>query len=261
MNQPLIIAHRGASGEAEDNSLEAFLLAAKQGADMIEMDVRVTKDQVLVLNHNDRLKRFHPGLKISSKTYHELIAFGMKFPKLEEVLEALPPHILINLDLKSTLMDLALKELINRKKLEKRIYFDTTNWLVLHRYQYFFPNANFILSNSTSWDPLNVSTTYLGRIVRFLIPFFLSLPLKVLFKRKLNRVTVDYVTLYSRLCTKKDVEFYHSLGIKVFVFTINKEENMRKFIERGVDGIKTDNPGLLSRVIHEMNANGKITSR
>lgn len=247
--RPLIIAHRGASGYAKDNSLEAFLLAIKQGANMVEMDVRVTKDQILVLNHNDRISRLKPGLKVSSKTYQELVELDIKLPKLSDVLEHLPKDILINLDLKSNIMDLALKELVSGKEIEKRIFFDTNNWFVLHRYRIFFPNANFVLNNSTLWDPLNLGSTIIGRIVRFLFSAFLFLPMRFSFQRKLKKVDTEYVTLYHRLCTKEDVDLYHSLGIKVFVFTLNKEKNMRKFIAMGVDGIKTDKPDLLHSVL------------
>lgn len=249
MNKPLVIAHRGASTYEEQNTLEGILLSAKQGADMIEMDVRITKDQILVLHHNNRLKLTKPKLKISSLTYQELTDHGYNLPTLKEVIEKLPDTVLINLDLKSPTMDLALKTLISKKNIEKRIFFDTDNWLVLDRYQHHFPHANFILSNSTSWDPLNVSSTFLGRAAQFLFPFILSFPLRVMFHRKLHKITTDYVTLYHRLCKKKDVEFFHSMGIKVFVFTLNKEKNLRAFIDMGVDGIKTDRPALLSEIL------------
>ena len=52
MAKKLIIAHRGASAYAPENTLGAFKAAIEMGADMIEFDVRKTKDNVLVLNHN-----------------------------------------------------------------------------------------------------------------------------------------------------------------------------------------------------------------
>lgn len=249
-NKPLIIAHRGASGYAKDNSLEAFLLAAKQGADIVEMDVRVTKDQVLVLNHANHISRLRRGLKVSSKTYQELKDMGLTFPKLSDVIKLLPKHTFIDLDLKSHVMDLALKALIKEKQLQQRVFFDTNNWFVLQRYQLFFPHAKMVLNNSTIWDPFNVGSTIIGSAARLLISALLFLPLRFYFHRKLKEVDTEYVALYQRLVKKTDIDLYHSLGIKVFVFVINSEAAMRKFIAMGVDGIKTDKPDLLYRVIH-----------
>ena len=63
-----IIAHRGASDDAPDNSAEAFELAIEQGADLIETDVRVTADGVLVLEHDGEVG----GLEVRYSTLAEL---------------------------------------------------------------------------------------------------------------------------------------------------------------------------------------------
>ncbi len=55
----LVIAHRGASADAPENSLAAFRLAVEQGADGIECDLRVSGDGLVVLNHDDTLARTH----------------------------------------------------------------------------------------------------------------------------------------------------------------------------------------------------------
>lgn len=249
MNTPLIIAHRGASENVGNNTLESILASAKAGATMIEMDVRITRDQILVLHHNNRLKLTNPKLKIATLTYQELVDQGYNLPTLKEVLEKLPSTMLINLDLKFSTMDLALKELIKFKNIEKRIYFDTNNAFLLHRYQHFFPDANYVLSGNGSWDPFNASDTFVGRIFRFLTPMILSYPIRFQFKRKVKKIFTDYVSLYWRLCTQKDVNFFHSLGIKVMVYTVNSQDNMRKFIDMGVDGIKTDYPNILHDIL------------
>src|SRR4051794_14509588 len=56
---PLLIAHRGASVDAPENTLAAFRLAIEQGADGLECDLRMSKDGVIVISHDDTLERTH----------------------------------------------------------------------------------------------------------------------------------------------------------------------------------------------------------
>lgn len=248
--KPLIIAHRGASQDAQENTPESIALAVSQGADMIEMDLRITKDQVLVLNHNDRLKSFRPTIKISQYTYEELVQKGFVLPKLAQVLDELPERVMINLDLKDSTMDLALARVLQNKKLEERIVFDSNNLALLNRYSIHFSNSLQSYSTGTTYNPLNVNDTFFGRGVLFLLTSLLAYPARLLSKSRVNRILPEYVSLHNRFCSKQDVEFYHSLGVKVLVFVVNKEESMRKFIDMGVDGIKTDNPALLASILN-----------
>ena len=90
-----IIAHRGASADAPDNSIEAFRLAIEQGADLIETDVQITQDGVLVLEHDFDVEghsvansRFAELLAIKSHLVtlaQTLVAFGDKIPFCWEV--------------------------------------------------------------------------------------------------------------------------------------------------------------------------------
>ena len=86
-------AHRGASAYAPENTLEAFLLAAEQGADGVELDVQLTKDGVPVVFHDWDLKRA-AGVdrKIRDCTFEELQSYRLfgssqTIPAFETVLE------------------------------------------------------------------------------------------------------------------------------------------------------------------------------
>lgn len=86
-----IIAHRGASGDAVENSLEAFRLAVRQGADGIELDVHATRDGGIVVHHDPAV----PGLgPIAEHTLAELrqvrLTNGEPVPTLAEALAAAP---------------------------------------------------------------------------------------------------------------------------------------------------------------------------
>ena len=73
-----VIAHRGASGYAPENTLSAFLLAERMGATEVELDVRFSKDKRLVICHDETLDRFgYPGVKVADLTARDLLSLDM----------------------------------------------------------------------------------------------------------------------------------------------------------------------------------------
>ena len=74
---PLIMAHRGASTEAYENSMEAFQLAVDQKADMIELDVHLTKDNQLLVHHDKDLKFDNQVFPIKFTTLEKIRAFRL----------------------------------------------------------------------------------------------------------------------------------------------------------------------------------------
>lgn len=104
---PWIVGHRGAAGEAPENTLESFALAVEQGADMIELDVQLTADGKLAVAHDHLLRLGGKELRPEETAYHALAApqpdpFGRaaSIPLLENVLAALPPAFPVNIELK-----------------------------------------------------------------------------------------------------------------------------------------------------------------
>jgi len=99
---PLIIGHRGAAGEAPENTLASFLLAVQQGAHAVELDIDLTKDGEIIVIHDDTLDRTTTGKGfISELTLKEIKQYdagiwyderfeGEKVPTLEEVFDKLP---------------------------------------------------------------------------------------------------------------------------------------------------------------------------
>ena len=108
-----IFAHRGASAYAPENTMEAFELAAKQGADGIELDVHVTKDGEVVVTHDEKIDRVSNGSGfIKDMTLRELkrLSFhnhmesyvGVGIPTLREVLEYVSTtNMDVNIELKT----------------------------------------------------------------------------------------------------------------------------------------------------------------
>lgn len=108
--RPYLIAHRGNSAELPENSLPAFRRAVEDGADIVETDVRVSADGVFVLIHDPTLERTTDGSgRVEAQTFAQLRERrllgnpdGMhRIPTLEEMAEAIPPPVVLALELKA----------------------------------------------------------------------------------------------------------------------------------------------------------------
>lgn len=109
----LVVAHRGSSGVAPENTMAAFRRAADMGADMIELDVRLTRDAVPVVLHDRTLRRTAGARgRVRDTSVEELQGLdagswfaarytGEHIPTLREVLDWLPPRVRINIELKT----------------------------------------------------------------------------------------------------------------------------------------------------------------
>jgi glycerophosphoryl diester phosphodiesterase len=111
--RPLVVAHRGSSGTAPENTMAAFRLAVAAGADMIEFDVRMTRDFELVVHHDRSLGRTSDGSgRIWDLTLGDLRGsdagswFAKKFageriPTLRQVLEEIPVSVGLDIEVKT----------------------------------------------------------------------------------------------------------------------------------------------------------------
>lgn len=120
---PIVLAHRGASAHAPENTMAAFQLAYDQGADGIELDVMLTKEGQVVVIHDDTVDRITNGSgKVSEMTLEQLQSLdageGERIPTLVEVLERFGGRFLINIELKnySSMLDALPLEVIKLLK-------------------------------------------------------------------------------------------------------------------------------------------------
>ena len=106
----VVVAHRGDWRNYPENSIPAIESCIRMGEDMMELDLKLTKDSVLVLSHDHTLNRCTTGSgRISDYTYEEILQFdlkaghgigrpGIKMPTLREALEVCKDRILVNVD-------------------------------------------------------------------------------------------------------------------------------------------------------------------
>ena len=114
MRKPIIIAHRGASAYAKENTMESFAKAIDLGADMIEFDVRRTKDHVLVVHHDELIE----GKPVNGLTYKEMVKIARDqafyITTFEEVLQYTSGKIRLDVELKEEGYEKEVVELLSR---------------------------------------------------------------------------------------------------------------------------------------------------
>ena len=158
MNKVKILAHRGASAYAPENTLEAFRLAMEQGADGIELDVQMTKDGELVVIHDETIDRVSNGNgAVRDYTLEELKQFSVsnhfeqypdvKIPTLREVLELVKPGTMeINIELKTGIywypqIEQKVLELVKEEGMEERIIYSSFNHYSVQKIRELSPEA------------------------------------------------------------------------------------------------------------------------
>ena len=99
---PWIVGHRGAAGYAPENTLESFRLGWDLGADLLELDLRLTADSILVALHDDDLSRVAGVALEAEDETAEALRYAYPVPTLDEVLDARPEGAWVNLELKRT---------------------------------------------------------------------------------------------------------------------------------------------------------------
>ncbi|MHA1464089.1 MAG: glycerophosphodiester phosphodiesterase [Candidatus Heimdallarchaeaceae archaeon] len=219
-SSPIVIAHRGASEDAYQNTMKAFDLAIQQKADMIELDTHLTSDGNFIVHH-DPIIRFEDFDYIISETKLEAIQ-NMKLPSsddlplLEDVLVRFLPKIKFNIEIKCAVTQKQFDDFLNK------IGADTSRIIVSS----FLTDVMIGLSET----PLDYSLAYL-----FLFP-----PSKG--KKMAQKPFISAINPYYRLLSSSHVEYYHSLGKKVYPWTINRQKDIQKLVKKKVDGIITDCP-------------------
>jgi len=232
-NGTAIIGHRGASGEAPENTMTAFRLAAQMGADAVEFDVQLTRDMEPVVIHDQYVDRTTNGKgKVSHLSLEEIkrldagIYFdsqyqGEQVPHLQEVLELQDDDLRMNVELKSGKFDRSLVEktyewIFRCSRSENVLVSSFNPYLLLHAHR-IYPDI-----------PLGLLVTVsMGRIVRYI--------LKKLIPHQAYHPE-------SRLVTQETLIVMQSQGIAVNAWTINDQQTMSLFSSWGIDGIITNYP-------------------
>ena len=230
--RPLVIAHRGASGYRRENTLGAYALAVEMGADMIEIDLHRTRDAATVVIHDDRPEGLAPG-PIGAATLEEVrrldLGGGERVPTFDEVLDAFGGAIAFNVELKRgptgpypDLARVAAEEVAARSLLERTL-FSSFEDAYLEELGRVAPRSRraLLLAPKTSERPLE----------------------------RARAVGAEAINPWYGLATPDLVGTAHGSGLAVYVYTVNRDEEMRRLLDLGADGLFTDYPDRLRRLL------------
>ena len=243
IEKTLILAHRGASGYAPENTMEAFRLAVEMGADGIELDIHLTSDGQVVVCHDEKIDRTSNGQgEITSYTLEELRSMdfgyhfynkerrGIKIPTLDEVFELVAPtNMIVNVEIKSSDPDIipVCHVLVKRYGMQNRIIYSSFDHFQIERMKKYDP-ATFI-APLYSFNMLNPWNYCLD------IGAGASHP-----KHTQIRKMENYVTE----C--------HQRGIRVHTWTANTEEDIQFLLDAGVDAIITNYPDVAKKLLNQL---------
>lgn len=233
-----IIAHRGASWDYPENSLEAMIEACRQQADIIETDIRQTADKIPVLCHDKDLRRLvGEDCDISDITVEQfkgMKILGSGTPLLlEEFLTMNESPKKIILDIKEFGLEKIVNELICKHGWQERIIVSSFYTIIIKRFSKLNPDLETAL--------------ILDRIAT--IPIALRLnPVNHLFLRALgvNRLHVSY-----RRSNIPGSAKLAELGHKIAFWTVDEPDEIRHAMSAGPYGIMTNRPGLARDVLKE----------
>jgi glycerophosphoryl diester phosphodiesterase len=241
MKKSLNIAHRGFSGSYPENTMIAFRKAVEIGCDGIETDLHMTKDGIIVICHDETIDRTTNGSGfIQDYRYKELCKFdagvkfgrefqGEKIPSIDEFLDYVKnKDLLINLELKN---DIIHYNEFEKKVIEKIYEFKLENNVILSSFNHYSMIRAKECDSSIKTGLLCLAALYnVHDYVKTvgadaLHPFYPSV---------MNAEIVD--------CIKKN-------GIRINAYTVNEEKHMKKLVELGIDGIITNYPDKLKKIL------------
>jgi glycerophosphoryl diester phosphodiesterase len=243
-NQILNIAHRGASASLPDNTLLSFDRAISENADMIELDVRKTSDNKLVLFHDWTISSYsHSSSEInipklvshtnSEELHNHCQNTGFELAFLDEVLERFGNQVDINIELKAGGYEKEIVDMVNKYDLANRVIFSS-----------FFP---WIIKKIKNYDKRLKAGWIIGQEQVILLNRLARPIVSMLF----NKMEADSAHLHYEIITPAVISHFHLKHIPIFAWTVNSGSVFDYLIEIGVDGIITDQPGVLRSILEK----------
>jgi glycerophosphoryl diester phosphodiesterase len=220
----LKVGHRGARAYEPENTLRSFKKALELGVNAVELDVRVTKDGEVVVIHDAEVERTTNGKGLVNElTLKEIKQLNTekdeKIPTLEEALDFLDKKLKVLIELKETGLEAKVLNTVQKKGLEKNVIIVSFLEETLRKVRELNEKVETGLINVKNKNQVKSATELKAN---YLLPFY-------------------------RFTHTADVQKAHQNGLKVIVWTINKPEEVADYTKKGVDGITSDTPDILSR--------------
>jgi len=225
-----LIAHRGASDSAPENTMKAFQLAWSLGVDGVELDVRRTADGKLVVFHDDDGRRLaRDPRQLSECTYHDLQSWslgGETIPLLEDVLALAPSGSITLVELKDP------PEVLPDVQLVLSRFADKSTALL-------------------SFDQQTAGLAAAGPVPVWLNVGAAMTPRLQLIIRDTKRSQLSGISLgWSNHMNQEVVNMVHAAGLQLAVWTVNNRDDGQRALEWGVDILMTDRPSTMLPLVN-----------
>ncbi len=238
---PHLIAHRGASGPYPDSSILAFKKALELDTDILELDVHLSKDKHIIVSHDASLMRVTgTNKRVDESTLEEIKqedagfshknengefsfrGLGLEVITLGELVDAFPRQR-FNVEIKPNSKELAeaLNTFVRERELQHRMVVASKHPDALEHYR-------------SIKHPDAITSSHLKEIIHAYASWLIGQDLK--------NVSYDLLQLPYIFMNKSLVDYFHSQGLAVHVWTVNATKDIEHMLEIGVDGVMTDFP-------------------
>ncbi len=216
------VGHRGARAYEPENTLRSFKKAIELGVDAVELDIRRTKDNEIVVMHDADVKRTTNGTGLVSELSLEEIKNltsekGEKIPTLEEALDCLDKKVKTFIELKEAGYEEQVLELIKKKDLERNVVLVSFLEDALKEIRELDKNIETGLIYAKHKNPLKAAVD----------------------------LKAQWLLAFYRFTHTANVQKAHENGLKVIVWTVNTPEEVAEMAKKDVDGIASDKPDIL----------------
>lgn len=241
---PVRLAHRGSRVLWPENTMTAFQGAVDLGYRYLEIDVHVSRDNRVVVFHDDKLERLTDGVgRVWDRTWDELQALdtaynfrpdeafplrgtGLTIPLLADLLQTFP-EALLNIDLKQAGIEEVVAAEIQRLHAEDRV----------------------LIGSFRDWRIREFRRLTQGRVAVSAGPRELAQAVASCRVGLPVRGIADALQIPRRIASARLVDSAHKAGKQVHAWTVNDPDQMKALLALGIDGIITDRPDLLNEVV------------
>lgn len=229
---PLISAHRGGTEGHTPGTRTAYERSIAAGAELVEFDVRTTRDGVYICHHDAMI----PGLGlINEHTFSAVVSYAPNTATLAEVLELAAGRTVCHIDLKETGHEDAIVRLALRTVGRERTIVTSLEDASIAHIRKHYPDVPAALSLGRDTSGFPWPTAVRTRISEF-VPFW-----------RILRCRANGIAVNHRLATRPLLWFARRYGLKVMVWTINSDGLLLRFLSNpSVDVVVTDRPTAAS---------------
>ena len=223
----IVIGHRGACGYEPENTLSSFQKALDLGVDMIELDVHSLKTGELIVVHDNKLDRTTNGhgsiYNVPFNKIRKLNAGrGQHIPTLDEVIELVDKRVPINIELKGPNTAESVSKIIDK--------YLSQGWISNH----------FLIS---SFDHVELTKFRLLKPDVRIGALIVGIPVD--YAAFASKIKAYSVNISLEFISSDFVEDAKDRGLKIFVFTVNDQDDAKRIKKLGVDGMFTNYPDKL----------------